>query len=168
MLLLLSLLLKAAPPPISRVRLFNNTHVPNAHLIAAASKVAEAAAASAAFSYATAAATVTVPRAWETDFHEDGGFRIWRRCAFNSIRGDPIDQFVFALLGGRTQSFGIDACDIWSGGCPCSAPLEHIGRGTFVEIGANDGLHMSNSYFFEYYLRWRGLCVEASWTRAQI
>ena len=33
---------------------------------------------------------------------------------------------------------------------------------TYVEIGANDGLHMSNSYFFERYLGWRGMCVEAN------
>ena len=104
MLLLLSLLLKAAPPPISRVRLFNNTHVPNAHLIAAASKVAEAAAASAAFSYATAAATVTVPRAWETDFHEDGGFRIWRRCAFNWCRT------MCSMVGGARDYGNGDDC----------------------------------------------------------
>jgi FkbM family methyltransferase len=33
---------------------------------------------------------------------------------------------------------------------------------TVVEIGANDGLHMSNSRFFDLQLGWRSLCVEAN------
>jgi hypothetical protein len=32
----------------------------------------------------------------------------------------------------------------------------------FVEVGAADGLDLSNSYALEAYLGWRGLCVEAS------
>ncbi len=33
-------------------------------------------------------------------------------------------------------------------------------NGTFVDIGAYDGIEGSNSYFFEKFLEWRGLCVE--------
>lgn len=32
--------------------------------------------------------------------------------------------------------------------------------GTFVEIGAFDGVSLSNTYYFETELGWRGLCVE--------
>lgn len=32
--------------------------------------------------------------------------------------------------------------------------------GVFVEIGAYNGIHLSNSYFFEKELEWQGLCVE--------
>lgn len=34
-------------------------------------------------------------------------------------------------------------------------------NGTFVEAGANDGLAQSNTAFFERYLGWRGLLIEA-------
>lgn len=33
-------------------------------------------------------------------------------------------------------------------------------NGIFVEFGAHDGIHLSNSYFFEKYLGWHGLCIE--------
>jgi FkbM family methyltransferase len=33
-------------------------------------------------------------------------------------------------------------------------------KGFFVEVGAHDGISFSNSYFFEKYLGWTGLCVE--------
>src|SRR4051812_7676853 len=33
-------------------------------------------------------------------------------------------------------------------------------NGVFVDIGANDGITFSNSYFFEKQLGWTGLCVE--------
>ena len=112
--------------------------------------------------YSARTLEIPAPKSWEGDYTDDSAYRVWRKCAFNAIRGDPIDQFVFTLLGGRVRPFSIANCDVWSGGCPCASPLEHISQGTFVEIGANDGLHMSNSYFFERYLGWRGLCVEAS------
>lgn len=32
--------------------------------------------------------------------------------------------------------------------------------GVFVDIGANDGVSLSNSYFFERFRCWRGLCIE--------
>lgn len=35
-------------------------------------------------------------------------------------------------------------------------------EGFFVEIGALDGVHYSNSYFFEKLLKWDGLLVEAT------
>ena len=112
----------------------------------------------------------------EAHFYDDqaAGTRFWPRCTFQSIRTTPIDRALFVLLGGRLlESTGsLDGthhnCDVWSNptrawNCACSAPLRLLGaRMTFVEIGANDGLHMSNSYFFERYLGWRGMCVEAN------
>lgn len=32
--------------------------------------------------------------------------------------------------------------------------------GVFVEIGANDGITLSNTYFFEKELGWKGVCIE--------
>jgi FkbM family methyltransferase len=32
--------------------------------------------------------------------------------------------------------------------------------GIFVDIGAHDGITLSNTYFFEKYMRWTGICVE--------
>jgi len=34
--------------------------------------------------------------------------------------------------------------------------------GTFLEIGADDGIDKSNTLFFEKYLGWNGICVEPS------
>lgn len=34
-------------------------------------------------------------------------------------------------------------------------------RGTYIEAGANDGIDQSNTYYFEKYMDWRGLLVEA-------
>eukprot|EP00727_Mastigamoeba_balamuthi_P005353 m51a1_g14816 hypothetical protein (864) ;mRNA; f:616237-626200 len=34
-------------------------------------------------------------------------------------------------------------------------------QGTFLEAGANNGVQLSNSLFFEEHLGWRGVCVEA-------
>ena len=108
-----------------------------------------------------------------TPFHFDSkSTRTWPRCNFQSIRHDPIDQFVFTLFGGRFMDWQHDflnsaGCDIWARphnkySCSCTAPLDLLFNGTFVEIGANDGLHMSNSWFFERHLGWRGMCVEAN------
>lgn len=33
-------------------------------------------------------------------------------------------------------------------------------KGIFIEIGAHDGISFSNTYFFEKYLDWSGICVE--------
>ena len=33
-------------------------------------------------------------------------------------------------------------------------------NGTFVDIGAHDGLTFSNSYFFEKERNWKGVCLE--------
>mmetsp|Transcript_12500 Transcript_12500/g.13910 ORF Transcript_12500/g.13910 Transcript_12500/m.13910 type:complete len:254 (+) Transcript_12500:60-821(+) len=38
--------------------------------------------------------------------------------------------------------------------------VEHIKKGTFIEMGANDGLN-SNSHYLEQNYGWRGLCIEA-------
>lgn len=95
-------------------------------------------------------------------FVDQRGYRTWPKCHFNSITRDPLDQLVFHLYGGRAPNMLSFPCSTWSAGCPCAAPLDLVDKGTFVEIGANDGLHMSNTYFFERFLGWRGLCVEAN------
>lgn len=40
--------------------------------------------------------------------------------------------------------------------------LHHLRDGVFVDIGANDGISYSNSYFFEKELAWTGIAVEPS------
>ena len=74
-----------------------------------------------------------------------------------------MDQLIFILFGGRLQHPLLEGSDIWqsdSAESACRAPLSLLGSGyTFVEIGANDGLHMSNSWFFEHFLGWRGMCA---------
>ena len=88
-------------------------------------------------------------------------WRHWRRCEFHSI--GPVDQVIFTLLGGKVDQLG-NKCTKWDGAsCSCAAPLDLLGKThTVVEIGANDGLHMSNSRFFDLQLGWRSLCVEAN------
>jgi len=48
-------------------------------------------------------------------------------------------------------------------------PLDHMlaeimnfNNGTFIEVGANDGLMQSNTKFFEEYYGWKGILVEPS------
>jgi len=97
-----------------------------------------------------------------TNYYDEQGWRHWRSCEFQAI--GPLDQVIFALLGGRVDKIGSE-CKVWqqSRHCRCSAPLDMLGRNhTVVEIGANDGLHMSNSRFFDMQLGWRSLCVEAN------
>ena len=40
--------------------------------------------------------------------------------------------------------------------------LHGVGNGFFVELGALDGYSYSITYFFEIYMQWRGLLIEAS------
>ena len=35
-------------------------------------------------------------------------------------------------------------------------------KGYFVEIGAHDGVYLSNTHFFEKHMEWNGICVEPS------
>lgn len=35
-------------------------------------------------------------------------------------------------------------------------------NGYFIEIGTGDGIHISNTYTFEKYLNWDGICVECN------
>ena len=87
----------------------------------------------------------------------------WDRCVFQSIERQ--DQLIFALLGGMVAHLGA-RCRLWdayTGLCGCGAPEALMGRNhTVVEMGANDGLHMSNSYFFSKTLGWRALLIEGN------
>ena len=38
--------------------------------------------------------------------------------------------------------------------------LYNVKGGTFVDVGAHNGISLSNSYFFETELGWKGICVE--------
>ena len=87
----------------------------------------------------------------------------WQACAFQSIERQ--DQLIFTLLGGVVAHLGA-RCRVWdppTGLCGCSAPELLVGRNhTVVEMGANDGLHMSNSFFFSKTLGWRALLIEGN------
>ena len=124
--------------------------------------------------------TSSVDRA-SASYSDSNGFRWWDHCIFQSLRNDPVDRVVLKLLGGIAPDLE-SQCTVWTpewaarerraangtkSSCRCAAPLRLLssqanGQRTFVEIGANDGLHMSNSFFFERYLGWRGLCIEAN------
>lgn len=88
---------------------------------------------------------------------------VWESCAFQSVERQ--DQLLFTLLGGVMAHLGA-RCRVWDppeGRCGCRAPEWLMGRNhTVVEMGANDGLHMSNSYFFSKTLGWRALLVEGN------
>jgi len=46
--------------------------------------------------------------------------------------------------------------------------LEDVKNGTFLEIGADDGVDKSNTKFFEDHLGWSGICIEASPSRFEL
>ena len=106
------------------------------------------------------AAPTAIPHSYDS---KASNWRHWRRCEFHSI--GPVDQVIFTLLGGKVDQLG-NRCTKWDSAgasCSCAAPLDLLGKAhTVVEIGANDGLHMSNSRFFDLQLGWRSLCVEAN------
>jgi len=88
----------------------------------------------------------------------------WDACAFQSVESQ--DQLIFTLLGGAVAHLGA-RCRVWdnppTGRCGCRAPDALMGRNhTVVEMGANDGLHMANSYFFSKTLGWRALLIEGN------
>lgn len=46
--------------------------------------------------------------------------------------------------------------------------FENVKNGTFLEIGADDGVDKSNTKFFEDHLGWTGVCIEASPSRFEL
>ncbi len=38
--------------------------------------------------------------------------------------------------------------------------FKNYNNGTFVDVGAHDGIGLSNSYYFEKYRHWNGICIE--------
>jgi len=95
-------------------------------------------------------------------------------CFFHSqsARTCRQDQFVFKRLGGKINEASCapepDFCvkskfsqEVLR--CECVAPPDPATFGQhFLEIGAADGLYLSNSAFFEFQMGWRGVCIEAS------
>jgi FkbM family methyltransferase len=81
------------------------------------------------------------------------------------------DSFVFKMLGGEIDEescTGSKFCfvsdfsqEIRKCNCRARTSPGAFGR-TFLEIGATDGLYLSNMAFFEYQMGWSGVCVEAS------
>jgi FkbM family methyltransferase len=53
------------------------------------------------------------------------------------------------------QSFALNQLDVKL------ASFLNFRQGVFVELGANDGITQSNTLYFERYLGWRGLLIEA-------
>ena len=88
---------------------------------------------------------------------------LWKSCVFQSL--EKQDQMIFTLLGGSMDHLGA-RCRVWDRSrekCGCRAPVSLTGHNhTVVEMGANDGLHMSNSFFFSKTLGWRALLVEGN------
>ena len=80
-----------------------------------------------------------------------------QECTFYSQRGNAADAAAFALLGGRLDA----ASCTFARNLRCQCDPSSIGRGTFLEIGARDGVGGSNSLFFERHAGWSGFCVEA-------
>ena len=80
-----------------------------------------------------------------------------QECTFYSQRGNAADAAAFALLGGRLDA----ASCTFARNLVCQCDPGSIGRGTFLEIGARDGVGGSNSLFFERHAGWSGFCVEA-------
>eukprot|EP00746_Dinoflagellata_sp_MGD_P075067 gnl/MRDRNA2_/MRDRNA2_30244_c0_seq1.p1 gnl/MRDRNA2_/MRDRNA2_30244_c0~~gnl/MRDRNA2_/MRDRNA2_30244_c0_seq1.p1 ORF type:complete len:593 (-),score=82.98 gnl/MRDRNA2_/MRDRNA2_30244_c0_seq1:1255-2937(-) len=98
-----------------------------------------------------------------------------RICAFHSARPHYLgeygqDQLLFEELGGivwqdtctkgkwiRWTPFADDTVY-----CICEAPPSKFFGRKFMEIGAMDGVHYSNTLFFESQMNWTGLCIEGS------
>ena len=55
------------------------------------------------------------------------------------------------------KSYSQAGQDLWVARDVCKFKKE----GYFVDIGAFDGIHLSNTYWLEKHLGWRGICVEA-------
>lgn len=91
-------------------------------------------------------------------------------CWFHSQTPHVQDREVFRRLGGSigacspARALTLPQSNSEAHACECTAPpasSDAFGL-HFLEIGANDGVFLSNSLFFETQMAWRGLCVEAS------
>lgn len=93
----------------------------------------------------------------------------WTKCWFHSQIPHNQDRALFAKLGGQYRNCAPAAARTEPQTnseallCECVAPPDASAFGQhFLEIGANDGVVLSNLLFFELQLGWEGLCVEAS------
>lgn len=89
---------------------------------------------------------------------------LWNLLRFHRIPSGPGVVFEIRERLGRTERVNSGPHHYYSQGGQDQFLNEIIFRGkhkgVFVEIGANDGVTLSNTYFFEKELHWSGLCVE--------
>eukprot|EP00746_Dinoflagellata_sp_MGD_P166129 gnl/MRDRNA2_/MRDRNA2_95829_c0_seq1.p1 gnl/MRDRNA2_/MRDRNA2_95829_c0~~gnl/MRDRNA2_/MRDRNA2_95829_c0_seq1.p1 ORF type:complete len:441 (-),score=68.99 gnl/MRDRNA2_/MRDRNA2_95829_c0_seq1:107-1258(-) len=92
-------------------------------------------------------------------------------CFFHSQSDHMQDQYVFVKMGGKILQktcrkqrwMRFTPYDDHTTRCKCVAPEETSSFGLkFLEIGATDGVYLSNTLFFESQMGWRGLCIEGS------
>ena len=69
-----------------------------------------------------------------------------------------VQQRLQRALGPRSWSLSQAGQDAWIFG----EVFNEKTRGYFLDIGAHDGITISNTYFLERRYRWSGLCVEAN------
>jgi FkbM family methyltransferase len=82
-----------------------------------------------------------------------GGWRpIWDRYWLQKQSPDGFDGETIK----RGGYYGQNGQDKWV----VEKIFKHRRNGFFVDIGANDGIHISNSYYLERQLGWSGICVE--------
>ena len=86
------------------------------------------------------------------------------RCSFHSQAEHYNDQALFSLFGGTTTGSKEEChCASFTLGCPCVIPPTLVGADhVCVEIGAHNGIDISNTLWFEEKLKWRSLLVEAN------
>ena len=78
-------------------------------------------------------------------------------------RGDPTDpQATQWMRGGLMRSQGLEDKYVFRRFFSGGEERSLMGHGVFVELGAFTGVQLSNTYFFEKVLRWRGVLIEAN------
>lgn len=93
------------------------------------------------------------------------------KCWFQSQEPFHQDIVIFEKMGGTVgkcepkfpQRLPLPGISEMATLCDCVAPVDATAFGLhFLEIGANDGVFLSNLAFFELQMGWRGLCIEGS------
>lgn len=74
-----------------------------------------------------------------------------------SMEARCIDDGVYVVTVGQVVPHSQLGQDLW-----VLAQLNYKQSGTFVDVGAHDGIHFSNTYLLETDYQWTGVCVECS------